>query len=64
MRRSLAAVLPLALAGALACCGGWGSQLDDPEVQTWAAQLAQCRAEGRDAGSYAAYEACKARAKK
>lgn len=62
-RRSLVAVMPLALACALACCGGWGSQLDDPEVQEWAAKLARCRAEGRDAGSFEAYEACKRRAK-
>lgn len=60
----MAAALPVVLAGALACCGGWGSQLDDPEVQDWSFKLAQCRAEGRDAGSFDVYEACKRRMKR
>jgi hypothetical protein len=31
------------------------------DLEAVAAKLAQCRAEGRDAGTYDAYERCKAR---
>jgi hypothetical protein len=34
---------------------------DDAELRSLAVKLAQCRAEGRDAGTYDAYDACKRR---
>ncbi len=54
----LAVLLLAAVAsGALhACAAARNAELDD-----LAAKLAQCRAEGRDAGSYGAYERCETR---
>ncbi len=65
MRASSAlVVLAICVSVAIAYCTGCGPALipaDDPELQELAGKLARCRAEGRDAGSYEAYEACKKR---
>ena len=54
----VAVLLLVAGAGtALHACAG----AKDAELDALAAKLAQCRAEGRDAGSYDAYERCKTR---
>lgn len=50
----------IATAIALASCGGPTlTPTDRAELETHAAKLAACQEQGREAGTYAAYEACK-----
>ncbi len=51
------ALFVLATGAALQACAAAG----DAELDALAAKLARCRAEGRDGGSYDAYERCKTR---
>ena len=53
----------IGLALALAACNGYGSSSPPAEpsaIEKRAYVLDECRSQGREAGSYAAYEACKA----
>lgn len=56
--RAFSILITLAFAGAAACAAAPTPAID-PELADVAARLARCRAEGRDAGTFAAYATCK-----